>query len=193
MAGLWLNLDMVTEGMVRLIVPRARNLSSIIDTYRVDDEWLNIQIKRLGLTPPPALKGREVAAPPPELVAFLRRAGMEEAELAAQPWPALPTMRARYLRVALAHAPSYAVAAEVLGRSAARLKQRAQELGLPELTFQRKGTMRPAPAEWAALQALLCPAVVNFSEPISFRTITDNRVRPQAGPGASTRWILPAT
>jgi hypothetical protein len=191
MAGLWLSIDTVAEGMVRLIVPGARNLSSIIETLKVDGDWLNTQIKTLKLVRPPAQKGRVVAAPPAELTAFLRAAGVEESVLAAHPWPTWPEMRARYLRVALAHAPSYAVAAEALGRSAAGLKVRARKLGLPELNFQRKGVMRPAPPEWAALQALLCPAVVNFSEPIAFRTATGNRGRPPAEPGATIRWILP--
>jgi hypothetical protein len=191
MAGLWLNLDTVAEGMIRLMVPRARNRSSIIHTLEVDGEWLNKQIEVLGLKGPRARKGREVAAPPPELTAFLRRAGVEEAVLAACPWPTLHTMKARYLRVVLAHAPSFVVASSVLGRTAARLKQQADKLGLPALTFQRKGTMRPAPPEWAALQPLLCPAVVTFSEPISFRTVTSNRGRPVIEPGSTTRWILP--
>ena len=51
--------------------------------------------------------------------------------------------------------------------------------------------MRPAPKEWVALHPLLCPAVPNFSEPIFFRTFTDNRGRPEAEPGTTTRWIMP--
>lgn len=177
--------------MVRLIVPRARNLSSIIDTLQVDDGWLNIQIKALGLERPSAQKGRHVSAPPAELPAFLRLAGVEEAVLAVGLWPTLKEMQARYLRVVLAHAPSFVVAAAVLRRTAASLKRQAQELGLPKLSFQRKGTMRPAPKEWAALHPLLCPAVLNFSEPICFRTFTDNHGRPEAEPGTTTRWIMP--
>src|SRR5689334_6908806 len=102
MAGLWLSMDTVAEGLVRLIVPRARNLSSIVHTLKVDGDWLNTQIKALKLVAPPAQKGRWVAAPPAELTAFLRAAGVEESVLAAGPWPTLHAMRARYLRVALA-------------------------------------------------------------------------------------------
>jgi hypothetical protein len=190
MAGLWLNLDTVTEGMVGLIVPGARNLSSIIETLQVDGDWLNAQIKALGLSAPAARKGREVAAPPAELTAFLRMAGVEEAVLAARPWPTLAEMRARYLRVVLAHAPGYLVAGTVLGRTAARLKVRARALGLPELTFQRKGTMRPAPPEWAALRARLCSLAVNFAEPVAFRAAMGYRICAEAGPASTTRWVF---
>lgn len=191
----WTDWRTLENWLITLVLAHAPNLRAAAAVLGLDPETVSGRAEDLGLRWRRQRKGGQLKPPPPALTEALLGIGLPAAELAAQPWPTVRTLRRLYQAAVLAHAPGYEAAAAALGCKGDTLSRCARKHGLPEPPG-RSGPMRPPPENWVALLRLVHPppdaAAGAALPPATITTSVAYARQSPPDPLHCTRWVIHA-